>query len=1439
MGNERNLGGVPDLGAYEAELPRAGKVIYVRSYNQNWVTGEEENGNPSVTEGGDGSSWETAINGNVICNVRRDRDENFYATTQGHYILSTNNNYTGTYGFDTDFYANFWDTDRNQVSNSGNHSIKNNREEQYVSGLQYAVEKAAELNANLEAGEEPVEVWVGAGIYTDYKGFVIRDKVTVLGGFPKDGIPGADDRHPLISQYIPANDADAALTKTDYETILQIREETPVTWKGYIGTPTDIVTGLGNTIRRRYVLFQPDVCLPTWAPANQRTNNGASVSRDNVYRYPNSGGTVDRNYVEYRGAMWDGFTIRHGYIANYYSNRDGGAGVRCFRGVTLQNLVITNNCNYNSSRNRGGGLYMDGLNSRINNSFILNNYIGHGGESMGGGAYMIVGTGYNMVVANNFSSHRGGGIFMESATFFNNTIAYNYVNWTNTGSSDGGGSGLFQYADGANRPSNLELYNCIFYGNYGVAISSNTPGTFNAAYNCYVQGDIYTSLNNKFPTANANQRGQNLPNPFERGNNAQSENNYRLSAPDFSATYSCVNRGTEIVNGEELDLPETDMDYTDRIKDCTVDIGAYERDNEDSTVPESSGGNTYTYYVTYNGAGNASGNSPENAACWEKLQTVLNAAGALAHQDGNVVVKVAGYGPSDEGDYSEYHVTELSDPRDPQSYSFTVPYGVTLMGGYNETADRDEENGWDDDERDAFEYRTILSAVYLGTATTQQVTGYHTVTFGERPEGWTGADKPAVIDGLWLTDGSATSMSGTGNPATRGGGAIVPAGAHVRNCVVTGCEATEGGGLYVLPGGVVSGTAVLGNTATTGGGIYAANADADGTAVTAATRAHLVSCTVADNTATTGGGIYLEDGALMAVNCVVWGNTAPQEKNVSGVVGTRFADEVWSTVFGTGTAEYYPFNNSFVETREMPSDFENASMESDHELYFADDLRRLKDYSPLIKHGVRNDYQKALVRELDVAEHDMQGIARNQSNNGAERLDAGAFAYEGGVLPQDLFTRLFVSQSTNISLPEDQDMLSYLGRSFYTSFATLEDALGYIRDMREDVRYENTKFEILVAGGTYKPTYEREGDEAAPGVAHDQRLYSFVVPQGVSIYGGFSGTENYSTGIGSVETQDGTTISLIPDGEISYILARREFSDFNQNNIREPWELAQQTILSGQINASATEQNAYHVVYSNDGEGDVLLDGLTVMYGQTDNRLSAIDADDEQGRGGGIYSQGVNYTLRRCRVLDNVAVRGGGIYVRDADLNLSGCILAGNSAVENADMSRPDLDSRGGAVYVAGSGTVVNLRAVNTLWANNETAGEGGAIGTNLAGGSTASDPWIDLMNNTFVKNRADVANPVIFSKNAKSQLVNTLIWGNEGKTYDANTSIADWFDVSYSASDVDYGGKFTEGNTDNNILLDTDNMGTSGPRFAAQPPRQERTATMLPTCGTLRPSRW
>lgn len=1427
MNNERNLGGVPDLGAYEADLPKAGKVIYVRSYNTKWDNrGEESDGEPnlSIATAGDGSSWENAINGNAICDLEKTwsgTEAGFYINGNGT-LRQSSRDYAqysddGTYGPSAGCYGRFWTggNTKNGYGNSEylNYTIENNRYERYVSGLQYAVEKAAEINKNLGTDEEPVEVWVGAGIYTDYKGFVIRDKVKVLGGFPATGIPGENDRIPLLSDYVPASDEYASLSKSNYETILQIRKETPVTFENNNeASVTNVISSLSSTTRK-YVLFQPDVCLPTWDISGDGGTGG------NVYRYDKNSSNYDKNYVDYEGATWDGFTVRHGYINSYYSNRDGGAGIRCFRGVTLQNMVITHNCNYHNNRNRGGGLYMDGENSRINNSFILNNYLGHASESMGGGAYMIVGTGYNLVVANNHCSYSGGGLFMERASFFNNTVAYNRA-----GSL---GSGLSQWS-GSTGSTKLELYNCIFFGNEGSdVLYSNAINTFQPAYNCYVNGTVDDNLVGKFPETNGNSIGSNLENPFGNSN-PQTSNNFRLKAGNY-----CVNNGTLLAGDVKINLPSTDMDYTNRIKDCTVDIGAYERDNEDTTFPDSEG----NFYVTWTGFGDASADSPQNAACSEKLQIVLNAAGKRAASGQPATVKIAGY--KADADFV-YHANTLSDKNNPQSYTFVVPEGVTVIGGYYEGSFKNgvyQDDGWTEDERNSLTYRTILSAEAVptqGSTLTQNVTGFHTVTFGGG-DGTTALTKPAIIDGVWLTDGSATSMAGAGNPNTRGGGAIVPSGAHVRNCVVMDCEAIEGGGLYLMPGATVSGTLVMNNSAENGGGVYADDSDDNDKKVDADSRAHILSCTIANNEASsTGGGLYMEDGAVMNVNTVVFGNKAGSDKNVSGVVNQPFEDSKLASVFNIDEQNsFYPFNSCFVETQEMPSDFENRMLESDKSLYFADDYYRLKDYSLLIKHGLKYEYQTGktddqgnkisdgLVATFNVADKDMQNILRDQNNdNGATRLDAGAFAYEGGILPDDVFTRIFVSQTTNVTLTEGS-MKDYLGRSFYTSFSTLEDALGYIRSMREKgLANDNTEFEILIAGGTYKPSNERTTNA---DVTHDQRLYSFEVPQGVSIYGGFNGTELYGSFDDNSTTTikgENQTVEVTNMGKITDILDARTYSDFNQNSIYEPWELTNQTILSGQINVSSTAKNAYHVVFTDKRTATtvdpvVLLDGLTVMYGQTDDALSYATKEDEQGRGGGIYSNGVTYTISRCRLLNNTAVRGGAVFVRDADLNLSGCILAGNKTVYNdAKETTYNLTSRGGAAYVSGISKEVNLRAVNTLWANNESAEEGGAIGTNYAEGiSSQHDPLLYIMNNTFVRNKA-TTNPVLYNHNAKSELVNTLIWGNEGANYDNATSVAEIYNVSHCASDVDYVDKFTSGNSNNNILLSTDNMNDEGPRF-------------------------
>ena len=1392
--NDRDLGGVPDLGAYEADLPKAGTVIYVRDYGEGDLSKENR----------DGSSWDKAING------RAD-----YGTDDGieNDNISNENVYVSGYNIIGLQYA-VNQAYLRMVKRSGNGNIdyQNANVPANKSGgsksIRYPVLDEKYRNNGAE-NDKRIQVWIGAGEYTSKAGFFMRDGVDVYGGFPNSGNPGMDDRNPRISEN---------------ETILKAGAEGPELrgdGDGYRDMPYfDLNEGYDNANTTRRVLTQP---LP-------------------YYDFGQGGLDVERTNIEVTGfkatTIWNGFTITGGRT-HINHQREGGAGVALRQNGVLENCVIKDNVNSVVSSGRGGGIFCNG--GTLINCMVESNELKRLNSTralFGGGIYLRYGTTYNCVYGKNKLTDTnimngcelGSAIYIERGNFFNNTVV------DNEGCIALGIGKYFQ-------ESQLNLINCIVYGNNhpayngGVKENSIQIGRLNQSgiaalsiTNCCIPSDAIRVVDDSYDgygtyvesTSENSQSGLTIDGRITSEPQLVGGGNYELSAIS-----PCINAGKseDLTNeGEPVTLPSADMNYTNRIKDCTVDIGAYERDNEDTTFPDAND----VYYVTFMGFGNASANSPENAACADKLQTVLNAAGERAKQGLTAIVKVAGYADDD----FVYHANTLVDKDNPQSYTFVVPDGVTVMGGYFEGTFSNngqyQNDGWKEDERNAMTYRTVLSAEAVptqGSTITQNVIGYHAVTFGGGG-GTAALAKGAVIDGVWLVDGSATSMAGAGNPATMGGGAIVPGGAHVRNCVVRGNQAVQGGGLYVMPGGTVSGTAILGNTADDGGGIYAANKDADKKDVTESSRAHIISCTIADNTADDGGGLYLEDGASMQVNTVIWGNAASANKNVSGVTNDKFADTQLAAVFNTGANDFYPFNDCFVESQEMPSDFENASLESDADLYFTDDYRHLKDYSLMIKHGVKNEYQQkndgtaGFVSTFNVAQADMQGIDRIQTDNSATRLDAGAFAYEGGVLPRSLMTRIFVSQAENVSMPEDEHIMDYLGKSFYTSFSTLEDALGYIRSMRD--KGHKNDFEILVAGGTYKPTNMRETDA---DVTHDQRLYSFEVPVGVSIYGGFEGTEMYSSKNDGqqddIESIPGVSGTFTCMGEIEDILSSRKYSDFNQNNLLEPWELAGQTILSGQINVSGTEQNAYHVVFSDaDGDntdgGDVLLDGLTVMYGKTDDALSTIQSGNEQGRGGGIYSNGVNYTLRRCRVIDNIAVRGGGVFVRNADLNLTGCILAGNRTVANEDQPGNTLTSRGGAAYVAGINKVANLRAVNTLWANNESAGDGGAIGSNFGDGIvTSNDPFFDLMNNTFVKNKA-AKNPVLYNHNAKSSIVNTLIWGNEGDTYEGITDIANIFNVSHSASDVDYAGKFAADNTDGNIKLDKDNMGENGPRLTS-----------------------
>lgn len=1611
--NERNLGGASDLGAIEALLPKAGKVIYVRSYNtvapdNNDDVKDEIDGspnfnllidNPNVVY--NGMSWDTAIHGNAMCDtLNMDNNDNsiyvrgsnnillattwnntdyskylgttttpvrsepYYGPASGHYTRFIAQNKVSSY---TGSYASIWDKyyqgNTNQLDKQGStyyNSINNDRKERYISGLQLAVEIAAKYNAlhKNDPGFEPKEVWVGAGVYTDYKGFVIRNGVKVYGGFPKDGTPSEQERKPLLSQYVPARDADKDRKKSDYETILQIRKESPVyrnakdelNISGDIGGTNTFAMDLVNTCaddkylcQRHYVLYQPDVCVTTWHVAGDGNN---CAYKGNEYRCYKTDSYYWENYVsgdkpsvykEYADVKWDGFTVRHGYIINYMANRDGGAGVRVFHGVELENLIITNNLTH-GYRTRGGGLYMDGANSTISNSFILNNlttdknaksmsswndgngvndysYYNFGGcDDYGGGAYMIVGTGYNMVVANNrVVSHQaatgsGGGIFIENAKFYNNTVAYN--------TSRRNGSGIEQWASGGNATgvsSELSLYNCIVYGNKSTdfpdhpQVASTSVSTFKPAHNCFLVGgkDNYYGVwndnsggapENLYSAANENivikGSEEAANNPFADGDNASKTNDYRLKE-----NTKCLNGGTEDLNQNKetlkVDLPLTDMDYSDRIKDCKVDIGAYESDAYSKFAYETRN-DSIVFYVTQNGYGENTGGSPENAACADKLQKVLNYAGECfkKKQAGNdfstikkFVVKVAGYDMDSEGEGFVYHPNTLADPSDPQSYTFLIPNGVTLMGGFYEGEQQTVTEGtttttklvgynWHDNKRNVFDgwrkkadgtlanSRTVLSAVAKlpATSSVDNIVGHHAVTFGswstDNLQQWsqTAVSDRATIDGCFIINGQAITNDGH---KALGGAAIVPKNAHVRNCVIAYNKAVRGGGLYLMPGATVSGSIIERNEAEEGGAIYADNGKTE--YGTKDNRAYIISSTIVRNEAKKlGGGLFFEEGAMMIANSVIWGNSAASDKNLSGVAYEAYDEtKFYGTTDGNVNAGHeYPFNDCFIETYKLKSNHPNISMESDNKRYFRSGSSFIpRPFSQLIHSGAYNKVMKDnWIKTFDVATHDIRSTQLIVDNL-QQRLTVGAFAVHLKV-SDELFKRLFVSLDGGNEVPEDIQQ-KYMGRSFYTPFNSLGNALEYIRRMRSSGKAsDETHFQILLTRGTYVPVLARE--TTSDKLKDDMRMCSFSIPVNTALYGGFTGKENYCTG---TELRDASFTGkpaegFVADGDMKTILAERNkientstyFVDRNLNNIIEPWEFNSLTILTGDL-LNDESKRAYHVVYAEDKNEypadekakkrqslGILLDGITIQHGATApfldiDKTTGKETLNEVGHGGGIYSNGVNVTLNRCRLIDNRGIHGGAAFIKDANMYVLGSLVAGNAAL--ADEQHPSEAGKGGAMHFnyENDATYGSFYTANSLYVNNSAEpsvdGTGDALGGAIYFNASDNLHKMYFMNSIGARNKATQGGGLYCTSETAINgkfAYNSVSWGNVSTkssqqflkymSHMANDEfvnldpVKDYEDVTLAD------GSKVRTLINSNILLSKDNMAIDGPRF-------------------------
>ncbi|MEZ4961033.1 MAG: MopE-related protein [Saprospiraceae bacterium] len=253
--------------------------------------------------------------------------------------------------------------------------------------------------------------------------------------------------------------------------------------------------------------------------------------------------------------------------------------------------------------------------------------------------------------------------------------------------------------------------------------------------------------------------------------------------------------------------------------------------------------------------------------------------------------------------------------------------------------------------------------------------------------------------------------------------------------------------------------------------------------------------------------------------------------------------------------------------------------------------------------------------------------------------------------------------------------------------------------------------QIWVAAGTYKPT------------SGTDRNASFVMKNGVAIYGGFAGTET--------------------------LLSQRNWT-------------ANVTTLNGDIDNDGTlANNSYHVIFNNNNglTNTAVLDGFTISGGNA-NGSSA------NAYGGGMYNFNTSPAVNNCSFTGNsVTFSGSGMYnAGNSSPTVTNCSFSGNSA------------NRGGGMFNDASSPAV----ANCSFSNNAASDGGGMYNetssptvTNCAfsgntadfGGGMYNDESLPTVKNcTFYNNSAGSSTGGMFNGFANSVVTNSIFWANSGE---------------------------------------------------------------------------
>ena len=269
------------------------------------------------------------------------------------------------------------------------------------------------------------------------------------------------------------------------------------------------------------------------------------------------------------------------------------------------------------------------------------------------------------------------------------------------------------------------------------------------------------------------------------------------------------------------------------------------------------------------------------------------------------------------------------------------------------------------------------------------------------------------------------------------------------------------------------------------------------------------------------------------------------------------------------------------------------------------------------------------------------------------------------------------------------------GLAWGTAYNDLQAALDQAATYNTDTIGTNNVDQIWIAEGTYKPTAELE-----PG---DARSASFSLLDGVTLYGGFEGTE----------------------------------STLEERNV----DLAvHEAVLSGNLGIyDDNSDNAYTVVYC--GENiEATIDGVSITGGNADGPY---DLAYPGTLGGGIYNSGT-LKIKNSTLSGNSASYGGAIS------NYSNNITA-TLTVTNSTLSRNLASNDGGGIFSNSTLTVTNSTLSGNSASNN--------------GGGIFSNRTLTVTNSTLSGNSASINGGGIWNNASSATLNNTIVAGNVALT--------------------------------------------------------------------------